>query len=173
MKVVGKASALQSYQKLSNNCSHFDSATFAYVFHSKERFNNFKTTARKQELLCDGAIVPIEGWGEVALFLSIGNRTLILMLRNVAYISGFLLNLVLLAVLEDQGFIWHHWSGEIRNKKLQIIGSTVRQGKNYEISNSTSISTVLVMLNTSKLRPRYMISVKNNEENCSLHGFNI
>lgn len=27
------------------------------------------------------------------------------MLKNIAYISGFLLNLVLLAVLKDQGFI--------------------------------------------------------------------
>ena len=107
----------------------------------------------------------------MAVALKIENRISIFMLRNVAYISGFLLNLVSIFVLEDQGFVWHHWSGEIGNKKLQIIRSTVRQGKNYEIGNSRSIVTALVTLNTSKLRPRYVISVKKNKENCLLHGF--
>ena len=93
------------------------------------------------------------------------------MLRNVAYITGFPLNLVLVMVLEDQGFIWHHWLGEIWNKKSQIIRSIVKQDRNYRIGNSTSIGTALVILNTSKHRLRYMISVKKNEENCSLYGF--
>ena len=93
------------------------------------------------------------------------------MLRNVAYISGFPLNLVLLAVLEDQGFIWHHWLGKIQNKKLQIIRSIINQGKNYEIGDSTSIGTALLTLNKLKLRPRYVILVKKNEDNCSLYDF--
>ena len=173
MKVVGKASALQSYQKSSDNCSLLDSAASVHVFHSKERFSNFKRPARRQGLLCGGGIVPIEGWGEVALPLKIGNRTSILVLKNVAYISDFPLNLVSLAVLEDQGFIWHHWSGEIRNKKSKIIGSTVRRGKNYEIGDSTSMGTALVTLNTSKLRPGYVVAEKKIEENCSLHSFSI
>ena len=170
---MGKASALQNYQKLFNNCSRFDLATSVHVFYSKKRFSNFKRPARKQRLLCGRKIVPIQDWGKVALFLKIGNRTLILILRNVAYISGFSLNLVLLAVLEDQGFIWHYRLGKISNKKSQIIGSTVRQGKNYEIGNSISIGIVLVTLNTSKLRLRYVISVKKNKKNCLLYGFSI
>lgn len=109
----------------------------------------------------------------MALPLKIGNRTSILVLKNIAYISGFPLNLVSLAVLEDQGFIWHHWSGEIQNKKSQIIGSTVRQGKNYEIGDSTSMGTALVTLNTSKLRPGYVVAEKKIEENCSLYGFSV
>ena len=107
----------------------------------------------------------------MALFLKIENRISILILRNIAYTSGFTLNLVSLAVLDDQGFIYHHWSGKIQNKKSQIIGSTVRQGKNYEIGNSTSIDIALVTLNMSKLRPGYVISVKKNEKNYSLYGF--
>lgn len=90
------------------------------------------------------------------------------MLKNVVYISGFLLNLVSLAVLEDQGFIWHYWSREIQNEKSRIIGSTVRQSKNYKIGKPTSISIVLVTLNMSKLRHGYMVIKKKNEENCFL-----
>ena len=61
MKVVGKALVLQTYQKSFNNCSLLDSAAFVYVFHSKERFSNFKKLARRQNLQYDGGIIPIEG----------------------------------------------------------------------------------------------------------------
>ena len=173
VKVVGKASALQNYQKSSNNCSLLDLAASVHVFHSKERFSNFKWPVKRQELQCGGGIIPIEGWGKIALPLKIRNRTSILVLKNVTFISDFLLNILLLAVLENQGFIWHHWLGEIQNKKLKIIRSTVRRGKNYEIGDSTSMDTALVTLNTSKLRPRYVIEEKKIEENCSLHSFSV
>lgn len=105
MKVVGKTSALQSYQKLSNNCSLLILIAFIHIFHSKERFSNFERPAKKQKLLCDRKIILIKGWGEVALFLKIRNRISILVLKNIAYISGFSLNFILQAVLENQGFI--------------------------------------------------------------------
>lgn len=40
----------------------------------------------------------------MVLPLKIGNWNLILVQKNVTYISGFPLNFVLLAILEDQGF---------------------------------------------------------------------
>lgn len=61
IKVVGKALALQSYKKLSNNCLLLNSAASIFVFVSKERFNNFKRSAKRQKLLCNREIVLIEG----------------------------------------------------------------------------------------------------------------
>ena len=109
--MVGRASALQSYRdkRFTENCSLLDSAASVHVFHSKERFSYMRRPTRRQGLLRGGGVVPIEGWGEVTLPLKVGNRTSILVLKNVAYISNFPLNLVSLATLEDQGFRWHHW----------------------------------------------------------------
>lgn len=61
MKVVGKASILEIYQKLSNNYSLFDSTTSVYVFYSKKRFRNFKKPATRQKLLYGKGIISIEG----------------------------------------------------------------------------------------------------------------
>lgn len=58
--------------------------------------------------------------------LKIGNCNSIFILKNIANISCFLLNLVLLAVLEGQGFIWLHRLREIQSKKSEIIRFTVR-----------------------------------------------
>lgn len=112
------------------------------------KFTNFRRAIRRQGLLCATEVISIKGWGEILLLLRIENRTSILVLKEVPYVSNFLLNLVSLACLEDEGFRWHHWSGEIRNKEtLQIIGSTLRQGNNYEIGEfETGIGTALVTL---------------------------
>ena len=76
-----------------------------------------------------------------------------MILKKVAYVSNFPLNLVLLACLEDEGYRWHHWSGKIRNKNTSwIIGSILRQGNNYEIGNfETGVGTAL---STLAIRPR-------------------
>lgn len=105
MKVVSKILALESYQKSFDNCLLLESTTFLYVFYLKERFSNLKRFVKKQKLLYSGEIIPIKGWREMTLSLRIKNQNSILVLKNVNYVSGFLLNLVLLAVLENQGFI--------------------------------------------------------------------
>ena len=105
MKVVGKILALESYQKSFTNCFPLDLTAFIHVFHLKERFSNFKRSARRQKLLYNRGIITIKGWGEVTLLLKIRNRTSIFALKNVTYITDFLLNFVLLTVLKDQGFI--------------------------------------------------------------------
>ena len=51
VKVVGKALALQSYQKSSNNCLLFDLAGSIQVFHSKKRFSNFKKVSKETRTL--------------------------------------------------------------------------------------------------------------------------
>lgn len=60
MKIIGKALALQSYQKLSDNYSLLDSAAFVYIFDLKERFSNFKKWTKRQRLLSDKKIIPIK-----------------------------------------------------------------------------------------------------------------
>ena len=154
---MGRVSALSRWDMHShnsdNNYSLLDSAASVHVFHDKDRFTNFRRATRGQGLLCGTDTITIEGWGEISLPLRIGNRTSILILKEVAYVSNFPLNLVSLACLEDEGYRWHHWSGEIRNKNTsRIIGSTLRQGNNYEIGNfETGIGTALVTL---AIRPR-------------------
>lgn len=61
VKVISETLAFQSYQKSSDNCSLLNSAASIHVFHSKERFSNFKRPARRQELLYGKKIVQIEG----------------------------------------------------------------------------------------------------------------
>ncbi len=143
------------------NYSLLDSAASVRVFHNMNKFTNFRTTTKGQGLLCGTEVIPIKGWGEISLPLKIENRTSILILKEVAYVSNFLLNLVSLACLEDEGFRWHHWSSEIRNQQTsQIIGSTLRRGNNYEIGKfDTGIGTALVTL---AIRPqsRHVISSK-------------
>ena len=72
--------------------------------------------------------------------------------------SDFPLNLVSLACLEDQGFDWEHSSGAIRNREFCIIGTTVRNGNNYEIGQTGRIlGTALATLTTSKNRSQFEI----------------
>ena len=159
---MGTASALSHWNVHShnsdNNYSLLDSAASVHVFHNKDKFTHFKRATRGQGLLCGTEVIMIEGWGEISLPLRIGNQTSILILKDVAYVPNFPLNLVSLGCLEDKGYRWHHWSGEIRNKNTsRIIGSTSRQGNNYKIGNfETGIGTALVTL---AIRPqsRYII----------------
>lgn len=160
---VGVAAAVQSYKdtRLPKGCTLLDSAASVHVCHTKERFSNFRRPKGKRGLLCGGGLVPIEGWGEVALPIKVENQTSVLLLKNVAYISNFSLNLVSLGVLEDQGFDWTPRSGQIQNNKLRIIGYTVRRGNNYKIGNSTSnIATVLIAQLPKSLKrcPGYVVA---------------
>ena len=50
VKVVGKALALQSYQKSFNNSLILDMTASVHVFHSKERFSNIKRLVRREGL---------------------------------------------------------------------------------------------------------------------------
>lgn len=45
--------------------------------------------------------------------------------------------------------------------------------KHIEIGVYTSTSMMLIILNTSKLRPKYMVIKKKIEKNYLLHGFSI
>lgn len=49
----------------------------------------------------------------------------------------------------------------------------MRIGKNYTINNSTSMNTMLVILNKSKFWSKYMVMKKKNEINCFLYVFEI
>ena len=75
-----------------------------------------------------------------------------MILKEVAYVLNFPLNLISLSCLKDKEYRWHHWSGKIRNKNTsKIIGSTSKQGNNYKIGNfKTGIGTALV---TFAIRP--------------------
>ena len=85
---------------------HF--ATSVHVFHYKNMFTNLRKDIRGQGLLCGTETITIEGWKEILSPLKIGNRTSILILEVIAYISYLLLNLVLIACFEDEGYKWHH-----------------------------------------------------------------
>lgn len=145
-----------------NNYSLLDSATSVYIFYDKDKFTNFRRATRDQGSLCNIKVITIEGWGEISLPLRIRNRISILILKEVTYVPNFPLNLVWLGCLEDKGYKWHHWSGKIHNKNTsQIIGSTFRQGNNYEIGNfETVIETTLVTL---VIRPRSWYIIGNND----------
>ena len=133
-------------EKKNPKYSLLDSGASVHVFHTKERFSNFRTSSSNERLLCGTSFIPIEGWGQVLLPLLIGSQTKFLVLKKVAYVSDFPLNLVSLAGLEDQRFDWSHRSGEIRNGP-RIIGTTNRNGNNYEIGQTgrilgTALSTL-------------------------------
>ena len=63
--------------------------------------------------------------------------------------SDFLLNLVSLAGLEDQRFDWSHRTGEIR-RGARIIGTTTRNGNNYEIGHTEKILGMALSTFTTK-----------------------
>ena len=137
-RVVGRVLSLSEFKTFSTQetnpeYSLFDSAASVHVFHTKERFSNLRTFSRDKGLLCGTSYVPIEGWGDISLPLRVGNQTRLLALKKVAYLSDFLLNLVLLACLEDQSYDWSHRSGKIRNRQSRIVGTTTRNGNNFEI----------------------------------------
>ena len=113
MSVVGKVLAIQSYKNKRLSTTLLNSTASVHVFYSKDRFSNFKRPIKRQKLKCDRGIMPIEGWEEVFLSMKIRDWTSMLMLRNIAYVSNFLLNLVLLETLERKGFKWQYWSGKI------------------------------------------------------------
>lgn len=82
---------LQKYKKVSKNYLLLDLIFFIYVFYLKERFSDFKKLIRRQKLLYNKKIVLIKSWVKVVLSLKVKNWTSILILKNVTYISNFLL----------------------------------------------------------------------------------
>ncbi len=169
-KIMGRVSALSRWDldeyTTNNNYSLLNCAASVNVSHNMNKFTNFRTARKRQGLLFDTGVILIKGWGEISLALKIGNRTSILILKEVAYVSNFLWNLVSLSCLEDEGFRWHHWSGKIRNQQIsQIIGSILRRDNNYEIGKfDTGIGTAFVTL---AIRPqsRHVISSKIEKKN--------
>ena len=75
---MGRASALQSYNLPPGRSSLtlLDSAASVHIFHTKERFSHFRRPLKREGLLCSSGVVPIEGWGEVALPLKVTPNTL-------------------------------------------------------------------------------------------------
>lgn len=115
-----------------------DSAAPVHVFHTKGRFTPLRR-AKGQGLRCGTGIIPIGGWGEVSLPLRVGSQTRLLTPKKVAFIPDFPLNLVSLACLEAQGFDWSHRSGEFRNDRSRIIGTTTMHNNNYVIDQAEGI----------------------------------
>ena len=91
-----------------NNYSLLYFATSVHVFHYKNMFTNLRKDIRGQGLLYGTETITIEGSREISSPLKIGNRTAILILEAIAYISYLLLNLVSLACFEDEGYKWHN-----------------------------------------------------------------
>lgn len=98
---------MHSYNS-ANNYLLFNSAVFVYVFHDKDKFNNFKKATQGPRLLYSTKVIMIKGWGEISLPLRIGNQISILILKKVAYIPNFPLNFVSQGCLEDKTYKWHH-----------------------------------------------------------------
>ena len=78
-----------------NNYSFFDFVSSIYIFHDKNKFTNFKKSIKEQGLLCGIKIIMIKSWKEISLSLKIGNQTLFLILKEIAFVPNFLRNLVL------------------------------------------------------------------------------
>ena len=136
-----------STQETNLEYSLLDSVASVYVFHTKEKVSNLRTSSCDKRLLCGTNYVPIERWGDISLSLRIENQTRLLVLKKAVLVSDFSLNLVLLACLEDQSYNWSHRSGEIQNKGSQIIGTTTRNGNNFEIGHTGKfLATALLTL---------------------------
>ena len=155
-KVVGRVSLLSKYktssQKTNTEYSLLDSAASVHVFHTQQQLINFQKSfcAKGEGLFCGTSFVPIKSWGDVSLPLRIRNQTRLLVLKKTALISDFPLNLISLACLEDQGYNWSHRLGEIW-RRARIIGTTVRNGNNFEIGQTRRIlGTALSTLTTKK-----------------------
>lgn len=88
-----------------DNYSLLDSATSVYVFQNKARFTNFWQAGQKTSLLCGQNIVKIHRQGNISLPLKVENQISLLILKNTAFTPNFLLNLVSLSCLKDQGLI--------------------------------------------------------------------
>lgn len=104
-KVVGRVSALSQFDlNIHTPDTLLDSAASVHVFNKKEKFSNFRRALRGQGLLCDNDVIPIEGWGEISMPLKVNNKTRLLTLKKVAFISNFPLNIVSLGCLQKRGF---------------------------------------------------------------------
>lgn len=56
---------------------------------------------------------------------------------------------------------------------MRKIGSTGKQDKNYEISNTIIIDIALVIFNKLKLQSGFVFKEKKNKKNSLLYSFNI
>ena len=113
-----------------------DSAASVHVFHTQSKFTSglFRRAINKG-LRCGSDIIPIVGWGKISLLLLEGSQLLIL--RKVAYIPNFPLNLISLGCLQAHGFNWNHESGKIRNQITnRLVGTTTWD----QVSNLYSIN---------------------------------
>ena len=75
-----------------------------------------------------------------------------LVLKNVALISEFPVNLISLGSFQRQGFKWDHWPGKIRNKKTnRLIGTTKyhRHNNTYEVNQSPILETTYAFTSIS------------------------
>lgn len=115
-----------------------DCAASVHVVHNKDRFTSLRRPDSKEALRCGNGTVPITGWGEVSIPLQ-GSK---LVLKNVALIPDFPLNLVSLGTLQKLGFQWTHWSGELRGPNGRLTGTTTyhKDRNTYEINHSLNSS---------------------------------
>ena len=115
-----------------------DCVASVHVFHNKDRFTLLRRPNSKKALCCGNGTVPITGWGEVSIPLQESK----LVLKNVALIPDFPLNLVSLGTLQKLGFQWTHWSRELCGPNGQLTGTTTyhEDGNTYEINHSLNSS---------------------------------
>lgn len=92
---------MQSHNS-NNNYLLFDFVTLVLNFHNKNRFTSFKKAIRGEKLIYGMDTIAIEGWGEMLLLWKIEDWTSILILKEIAYVSNFLFNLVSLIYLKDK-----------------------------------------------------------------------
>ena len=90
------------------NLSILDSGTTIHVFNNLSRFSNFRKAPRREYLLAGSLEVPILGYGDVTLQVTKENGVKgVLRLKNVAFCTDFITNLVSFRLLRARGIHWN------------------------------------------------------------------
>jgi hypothetical protein len=111
-------SALQSTTFPLRDLAILDSGATIHVFNDLSRFSNFKKAPRGDYLLAARSEVPILGYGDVSLQLKNGK---VLRLKNVAFCTDFVTNLVSFRLLKANGIFWN----TVNNTLFREIDSSI------------------------------------------------
>ena len=120
-----------------------NSGAIIHVFNDLSQFYNFRKTPRGDYLIVGDSHVPILGYGDVALRLKNGR---ILRLKDVAYYTNFVANLISFSYLINRDIHWNiveeFLFRESDSSKIIIIRLIARQPMIKEMNESSIILVI-------------------------------
>ena len=140
------------------NLAILDSGTTIHVFNDLSRFSNFRKAPRGEYLLAGSSEVPVLGYGDVTLQITKENGTKgVLRLKNVAFCTDFITNLVSFRLLRARGIHWNTISNTLFRESNSSLVCILKEVEGQQVIEDNYHLSVLA---AQRVRQRMQTSRK-------------